>query len=199
MRKAVTRDDLIDAALELGDESGWEKLTLAHIARHLHISLAQIHAHFPQKDDLVDAWLDRADAVTLAEFPHGTPRTNEHDAPSSLSSGAEHLYQVIQTWLDSLASHHKLTGEMLLYKLEPGHFHLQAAGLLRISRTVQWFREAAELKASHGKRIGQEIALSSLFIGIFIYWLNDKSANQINTRAKLQNLLKRGDRIGLWI
>ncbi|RUO29492.1 TetR/AcrR family transcriptional regulator [Aliidiomarina sanyensis] len=199
MRKAVTRDDLVDAALELGDESGWEKLTLAQIARHLHISLAQIHTHFPQKDDLVDAWLDRADAITLAQFPHNTPESPNDDQADRPSPGAERLYQVIQTWLDSLASHHKLTGEMLLYKLEPGHFHLQAAGLLRISRTVQWFREAAELKASHGKRIGQEIALSSLFIGIFVYWLNDQSANQINTRAKLKNLLKRGDRIGLWM
>lgn len=197
MRKAVTRDDMIDAALELGDATGWEKLTLAQIARHLHISLGQIYTHFPQKDDLVDAWLDRADATTLAHFPKG-PAAEESD-PESQNSGAERLYQVIQTWLDTLAQHHKLTGEMLLYKLEPGHVHLQAAGLLRISRTVQWFREAAELSASHGKRIGQEIALSSLFIGIFIYWLNDKSANQINTRAKLQKMLQRGDRIGLWV
>lgn len=184
----VGADDVLDAALTLGDVNGWERLTLTHIARYLKVSLADIHHHFKQKDDLVDAWLDRADATMLARFPQ----------QGANMSRTQRLNLAMQAWLDTLSSHHKLTGEMLLYKLEPGHIHLQAAGVLRISRTVQWFREAADLKASHVARIGQEIALSSLFIGIFVYWLNDSSKHQNNTRQRLQKHLNRGKHIRLW-
>lgn len=194
MKPTVNREDILDAALTLGADVGWERLTLHQVARHLQASLAQISAVFPQKDDIVDAWLDRADHAMLVQFP---PHSESEAA--SENSNSQRLQLAIQTWLDALAPFHKLTGEMLLYKLEPGHFHLQAAGLLRISRTVQWFREAAELEASHIQRIGQEIALSSLFIGIFIFWLNDKSPQQENTRVRLHKALQRGDLISLWI
>lgn len=194
MKQTVNRDDILDTALTLGADVGWEKLTLYQVARHMRVSLAQIHAVFPQKDDIVDAWLDRADHTMLAQFPQYAEQE-----PANENSNAQRLQLAMQTWLDALAPYHKLTGEMLLYKLEPGHFHLQAAGLLRISRTVQWFREAAELEASHIQRIGQEIALSTLFIGIFVFWLNDKSPHQESTRARLHETLQRGDRIDLWI
>lgn len=181
-------DTILDAALTLGDVNGWERLTLTQIARYLHVSLADIHRHFKQKDDLVDAWLDRADATMLARFPQ----------QGASMSRTQRLNLAIQVWLDTLSAHHKLTGDMLLYKLEPGHIHLQAAGILRISRTVQWFREAADLKASHLARIGQEVALSSLFIGIFVHWLRDTSPHQSKTRQRLQTHLNRGKRIRLW-
>ncbi|MCC5855755.1 MAG: TetR/AcrR family transcriptional regulator [Idiomarina sp.] len=188
----ATRDEILDAALRLGAACGWEKLTLDAVARDLQISLAGIYIHFPQKDDLVDAWFDRADQAMLAHFPK--PLDSDGNA-----SGAERLEVVIRTWLHALAPYHKLTGEMLLYKLEPGHVHLQAAGILRISRTVQWFREAAGLEASHLKRIGQELALTSLFLTIFVAWLNDRSEEQHKSMDRLKQLLHKGEGIQLWL
>lgn len=186
---AISADEILDAALTLGDVNGWEYLTLSQIARFLKVSLADIHCHFKQKDELVDAWFDRADATMLARFPE----------QGASMSRTQRLNLAIQVWLDTLSAHHKLTREMLLYKLEPGHVHLQAAALQRISRTVQWFREAADLKATNIARIGQEVALSTLFVSIFIYWLNDKSKHQKKTRQRLQQSLNRGKWIRLWV
>ena len=87
---------------------------------------------------------------------------------------------------------------MLLYKLEPGHIHLQLAALLRISRTVQWLREAAGLTASGLPRVGQELALSSLFVAAFLYWLNDSSVEQQRSLALLQRNLQCADKLKLW-
>lgn len=186
---AISTDEILDAALTLGDVNGWEYLTLSQIVRFLKVSLADIHCHFKQKDELVDAWFDRADATMLARFPE----------QGASMSRTQRLNLAIQVWLDTLSAHHKLTGEMLLYKLEPGHVHLQAAALQRISRTVQWFREAADLKATNIARIGQEVALSTLFVSIYIYWLNDKSKHQKKTRQRLQQSLNRGKWIRLWV
>ena len=180
------QQQILDKALQLAAETGWERLTLQQVALAMHISLADIYHHFRTKDELVDAWFDRADVAMLtaqirAELP-----------------AKERLQQAIQHWLAALAPYHKLTGQMLLYKLEPGHIHLQLAGILRISRTVQWLREAASLEATGLSRVGQELALSSLFVAVFIYWLNDNSADQQHSLSLLQRKLQCAGELKLW-
>lgn len=185
----VSRQQILDQALVLARQSGWEKLTLHHIAAALGIPLADIYQYFPQKDDLVEAWFDRADQALLCRVPN---------REWGVLPPKERIEQVILCWLDAMAEYRELTGQMLLYKLEPGHIHLQMAGVLRISRTVQWFREAAGLKASQLHRIVQEAALSSLYLATFICWLRDNSPGQQTTRNFLRRKLDAGDRIGLW-
>lgn len=180
------QQQILDTALQLAAKTGWEQLTLQQIAIAMQIRLADIYQYYRTKDDLVDAWFDRADVAMLsaqitAELP-----------------AAARLQQAIQHWLAALAPHHKVTGQMLLYKLEPGHIHLQLGGILRISRTVQWLREAANLTASGVARVGQELALSSLFVAVFIYWLNDSSPGQQRSLNLLQRKLQWGDAVRLW-
>lgn len=180
------QDDILATALTLAEHSSWEQLSLQQIAVALGISLADIYQHYRSKDELVDAWFDRADTAMLSALV-----TTQLPA----SSRIEH---VLSCWLNALAPYHKVTGQMLLYKLEPGHIHLQLAAVLRISRTVQWLREAAQLQASGIARIGQEVALSSLFVAVFIYWLNDTSKAQQQSMAFLHRKLQCADRLKLW-
>lgn len=180
------RQQILDTALQLAEKTGWEQLTLQQIAIAMQIQLADIYQQYRTKDDLVDAWFDRADAAMLSAQINA-------DLPASAR-----LQQAMQQWLAALSPYHKVTGQMLLYKLEPGHIHLQLGGILRISRTVQWLREAAGLTASGVARIGQELALSSMFVAVFIYWLNDNSAGQQRSLNLLQRKLHWGDNLQLW-
>ncbi|GAB3031156.1 TetR/AcrR family transcriptional regulator [Bowmanella dokdonensis] len=182
-------DKILDKALQLGSEKGWERLALTDIAQSLHISLAEIYEHYKQKDDLVEAWFDRADRVLLKR---GVGREWAGFKP------VQRLHTAIFCWLDALGPYRKLTAQMLLYKLEPGHIHLQAAGILRISRTVQWFRETAALRAGNLKRIAQELELTRLYLMTFIRWLKDDSPKQQESRQFLATHLARGDRFDFW-
>lgn len=184
-----SKQQILDKALALASDSGWEKLTLHDLALALNVPLVDVYRHFPQKDDLVEAWFDRADQALLSQVPN--PEWDRLTA-------AERIERTILCWLGALREYRELTGEMLLYKLEPGHIHLQAAGVLRISRTVQWFRDAAGLRASHARRIAQEVALSNLYLAVFLHWLRDNSDGQQKTRELLQRQLAVGERLGLW-
>ena len=175
---------ILDTALQLAEERSWERLRLRDIADALGISLDAIRRHYAQKDDLVEAWFDRADAAMLKTAE--SPALIELDMP-------ERLHQIIMSWLDALAAHRKVTRDMLLYKLEPAHVHLQVLGLLRVSRTVQWFREAARQDSTHLRRIAEEIGLTSLYLATFVYWMYDTSANQQRTRRLLAQRLRRSD------
>lgn len=175
-------DRILDTALDLADTRSWERLRLHDIAAELGIPLAQLQRCYRSKDDLVEAWYDRADKAMLAAA-QGEEFLN--------LDKAERLHRVIMTWLDALAPHKTVSSDMLLYKLEPAHLHLQVLGLLRISRTVQWFLEAAQSDTSHLHRIAEEIGLTAIYLLSFNYWMYDHSARQQATREFLRCRLER--------
>ncbi len=177
-------DTILDTALQLAEAQSWEQLHLQEIAKELEISLDQIRRHYAQKDDLVEAWFDRADSIMLQAAA----------SPDIINlSMRERLHHIIISWLDALATHHRVTRDMLLYKLEPAHIHLQLQGILRVSRTVQWIREAAQQDSTHLRRIIEEIGLTSIYLATFTFWMNDRSEQQQRTRTFLEHRLQEAE------
>jgi hypothetical protein len=82
---------------------------------------------------------------------------------------------------------------MIVNKLEPGHVHYQIAGLLRVSRTVQWLREAAQRDAVLPWRAFEETALTAIYLTTFAYWMLDDSPDSARTRTLLERLLRRAE------
>jgi hypothetical protein len=83
---------------------------------------------------------------------------------------------------------------MLAYKLEPGHLHLQALGIMRISRTVQWFREVAQQDSAGLRRIFEETTLTLLYLTAFTRWLFDDSTDSRDTRRFLEQALRQAEK-----
>lgn len=186
-KKTELPDRILDTALELAEGTSWEALRLHAVADALQITMDEIRRHYPQKDDLVEAWFDRADRAVLDQTPSDEFRR---------LAIRERLHQVMMTWFDALSSHRRLTRQMLMYKLEPGHIHLQVLGLMRISRTVQWFREAARLETTELRRILEEVSLTAIYLTSFTRWMFDDSQDSRETRALLERLLRSWDRCG---
>lgn len=180
--------DILDTALDLGEARGWDAVHLYDIARAMDIGLSDIRRHYDQKDAIAEAWFGRADAALLAMAE--TPGWLELDV-------RQRLARAILAWLDALAPHRRLTAAMLRYKLQPDHLHLHVAGLLRVSRTVQWLRETACLPSAGWRRELEEVALTGIYLGTFVYWLNDGSAGSVRTRAFLDRLLAMAEHTAL--
>jgi AcrR family transcriptional regulator len=177
----ISCEVILNTALRLGaSKKHWEELQLYEVADKLGISLAQLSDCFSQKDALADALFDRADRCLLEQC------SKTKMLPLSMR---QRLHVAIMTWLDNLAPHRIIARQMLKYKLEFGHVHLQVLGLMRISRTVQWIRQVCICDAKDAKRIIEEVVLSSIYFMTFTYWLWDDSKNQQDTRNKLDNLL----------
>jgi len=175
---------ILDTALQLAESCGWERLRLRDVADALGITLDDIRSRYAQKDDLAEAWFDRADRAMLLAA----------DAPDLAALGTrERLHRLLMAWLDALAAHRVVTRDMLLYRLEPAHIHLQAAGLMRISRTVQWLREAAGADTTHLRRIMEEVGLTSIYLLTFSHWLTDASPGQQRSRDFLARRLRDAD------
>lgn len=182
-RSTPTANKILDTALDLAETCGWERLHLHDVAAALDCDLAAIARHYRQKDDLVEAWLDRADQALFE-------RARSVDLAAL--SASKRLEELLMAWLAGMAAHRALTGQMLLYKLELGHIHLQAGALLRISRTVQWWREAARRQNLHLSRVAEESLLSVVFLRTFTHWLRHSGESDADLRALLRRQLRGG-------
>ena len=175
------RERIVDAAVAEAEGRGsWEAVRLHHVAGRLGIGLEDIRACFPEKDALIDAWFDRADRAALAAA--AAPGFRE-------LSLRERLVTVIWAWLESMAVHRRVTRQMILNKLEPGHIHIQVPALIRISRTVQWMREAAGIEHAGLRRAVEETALTAIYLAAFGRWMLDGSPDRMETRRLLERLV----------
>lgn len=181
---------ILDVALALGEQNGWDALHLYQIARAMDIPLADIQQHYGQKDALAEAWFTRADAALLAMA----------ETPGWLElSVRQRLAHALFAWLGALSPHRRLTAAMLGYKFQPEHLHLQLCGLLRISRTVQWLRETACLPSVGWRREMEEVALTGIYLSTFMCWLYDDTPGAVRTHAWLERMLAKAERAALWI
>lgn len=171
---------IVDAALNLADRRDWESVRLHDIAAEAKISLNDIRHHYREKEDLVDAWFDRADQAML--------KVAEDEDFQQLNS-KEKLHTLLMSWLDTLAAHRRVTRQMIFGKLEIGHLHYQINGLLRVSRTVQWLREAAGRDARLPLRAIEETALTALYLATFLHWMFDDSDGSKSTSQFLHRRL----------
>ncbi len=171
---------IVDSALALAEQCGWEAVRLHDVAAASGLSLDELRQHFREKEDLVEAWFDRADAAML----QAGAAAGVQDLPAP-----ERLERLLMAWLDALAPHRRVTRQMIQGKLEPGHLHIQIPGLLRVSRTVQWWREAAHRDARFLRRALEESVLTSIYLMSFARWMADESPGSADTRRFLAHKL----------
>lgn len=180
------REKILEAALAQAERRSWEAVRLHDVALELSVPLSEIHRHFREKEELVDAWFDRADSAMLALASD----------PSLLAlSPRDRLKRLVLSWLAALAAHKRITRQMILNKLEPGHLHYQIGALSRISRTVQWLREAARRDATLPRRAVEETVLTGIYLATFTRWLSDTADNTAATEKFLDRLLARAESV----
>ena len=176
--QCIEPQEILDKAIELARLSSWENFSLLELASSLDCGLSQIKNHFRSKDDIAEALFDRADDAMLAT-----------SSQANFLSADERLIFAVMSWFESLAPYKSLVREILAYKFEPGHIHLQAHGITRISRTVQWFLHVSGRSYTGINRIIDEIAVTQAYLASFSFFLLDRSKNHRATRALLTRLI----------
>ena len=180
---------IVDCALELAEQGSWESVRLHDIAVALGIGLNDIRRHFREKEEIAEAWFDRADRTML----------DAAKAPDFATLDTrKRLQRLIFAWLGALSGHKRVAREMIYHKLEPGHLHVQIPGLLRVSRTVQWLREAGGRDATFVRRALEETGLTTIYILTFALWLHDDSPDARRSARFLERRLSEAERLLHW-
>lgn len=177
-------DRIVDGALELAAERGWQDLHLHHVARHLDLSLGEIRRHFRDLDAIANAWFARAEAEMLD--------LSTDDLADLLPP--DRLHRAMTRWFDALAPHRRVTGQMLRGKLYPSHPHHWVPMIFDLSRLIHWFLDVARIESTGRRRQRAEVGLTLIFLATLRDWLRDESDEQARTRRNLIRRLESADR-----
>lgn len=178
---------ILDAALRRAAITGWDALRLYEVADDLGVSLAELARHVADKQALGQLLFDRADQALLACASIPLWR----DRPA-----AQRLEVSLMAWFQPLSPHREQVRQILRYQLQPDHLHLQVQGVLRVSRTVQWWRETSRLPVTGFKRELLEVALTATYLATVAFWLRDDSTDHAATRRWLARSLTLSTRAG---
>jgi AcrR family transcriptional regulator len=179
---------ILDAALSLGEQRGWDDVHMYDIADHMQIGLAEIERHFRNKDEIAEAWFRRADRAIASCAGE----------PGWMELGVrERISRAIRAWFGALERHKGLTVAMLRYKVQPDHIHLVIKGVLGTSSTVQWVREAARVPSTGLRRELEEPALTAIFLSTLALWLLESTPGTPRAWAWLEARLADAERVAL--
>lgn len=170
---------IVDAAVGMAEEVGWENVRLRVVAGRLGVPLAEVLTRFRDLDAVADAWFRRGWEAMLT-----VPSEEAATRPAR-----ERVALRLHAWFDALAPHRQVTGQMLRTKLYPSHPHHWVPLIFSLSRTIQWLRDVAGLDAGGPRRQAEEICLSGLFLAALAVWLCDDTPEQRRTRAFLRRRL----------
>ena len=154
---------VVDAALAIAGEVGWEQVRLSTIADRMELPLAEIGRHFRDVDAIANAWFVRARLAMLA-LPAEELAGRLADERIALAFG---------TWLDSLAPHRQVAAEVLRHKLYPSHPHHWVPLVFDLSRLIHDLLDVARVPGRGRLRQAQEIGLTAITLVTLASWLQD--------------------------
>jgi AcrR family transcriptional regulator len=173
------RDRIVDTAIDLAEQEGWEELRLRKVAERCGVPLTDVLSEFRDIDAVANAWFERTLAAMLQP-----PEPGFQGRPAS-----ERVHTVMMRWFEATAAHRRLTGEMIRTKLYTSHPHHWVPMVFSLSRLIHWVREAALLDASGRQRQAEEIGLTLVFLRTLREWLRDATPGHQHTRRYLARRL----------
>jgi AcrR family transcriptional regulator len=176
---------LLEKTLALAEAEGWAEVRLSRVAERAGVPLVEVGRRFHDVDAIANAWFGRARLAMLA-----VPA----DELQGLAADGR-LARVIERWLDTLAAHRRVSGEMLRAKLYPSHPHHWVPLIFDLSRLVHDMLDAGRVEGRGRLRQAQEVGLTLIVLGTLRDWLRDESAGQERSKARLGRRLRRGGRM----
>ncbi len=184
-----TRAGIVDAAMRLFRDSGYDATTMRAIADEAGVSLGSAYYYFSGKEELVQAFYDQiqVEHATAAEAAYGTPVF------------ADRLRGVMEAFVDVAEPFHDFGGQFFKNAADPASplspFSHQSAPARQASTDL--FRRAVEgsdLKVSPALREELPDLLWLLHMGVVLFWVHDDSEGQRRTRTLVAGLVPLVDR-----
>ncbi|WGF88885.1 COQ9 family protein [Marinivivus vitaminiproducens] len=181
----ATKDKLLEAALYNAPFDGWSRKTLALAADETGVDPAEARTLFPAAgDDLLrhlDEWADRQMLKGLAGLDLDAMRVRER-----IEAG-------LWLRLHALAPHREAVRRAVPTRIWPGNalYASQATW-----RTADRLWDAAGDDATGPSRYSKRALVAGVYVATFLYWLEDRSEDQEDTRGFLQRRIAEVMRVG---
>ena len=182
VKSEETARRILDAALELFREEGFEQATMRGIAAHAGVATGAAYYYFPSKDAIVMAFYERSCLDMQPQIEAALERTGGLEA---------RLKELVRIKLDYFAPNRAVLRGLIKNGADPNHplspFSSETKGIRETD--VAWFRR---ILIDCGVRIPRDLephmpeVLWMFQMGVIYFWLADASTGQSRTRRLLE-------------
>lgn len=182
--KSEVAATIVNTALKLAQNQGWNRVTLAAIADESGLKADRVIAEFPTKEAILAAFARRIDADVLKE-PLATEGTVR-----------DRLFDLIMRRFDALGPHR--AGIRAILRDTMGDPLAALAGLCSVHRSMATTLEAAGVSASGPFGRLRANALAALYLRTLYDWLHiDDESGDDRIMAQLDKALTRAEQIAI--
>ena len=177
-KAARTRSAIIDAALRLFREHGYEATTVRAIAAEAGVSLGNAYYYFESKQHLIQAFYDRS------QLEHAEASRPVIERERDLEA---RIVGVVMVWLDVMEPYRAFAGTFFQNAADPtsplSPFSPESTTARELS--IELWRqvvEGSDAKITKALRPELPELLWLYFMGVVLYWVHDPSPNAARTR-----------------
>lgn len=177
-RGEQTKSAIIDAALDLFEEVGFEATTMRAIATRADVSVGNAYYYFDSKDQLIQGFYDRAAERHLAVS------VERLDGVAEL---AARIYIHVESWFDIMSGYHEFAASFFRTAADPSSplspFSDQSQPA-RSAAIERWRSviDGADAEIPDVVRTELPEALWLYQMGLIMFWVHDRSADQLATK-----------------
>jgi AcrR family transcriptional regulator len=179
---ARTKSAIIDAALRLFRERGYEATTMRAIAAEADLSLGNAYYYFKSKEHLIQAFYDRT------QLEHAEAAAPVLERESDL---AARIVGVAEAWVDAMEPYRAFAGTFFKNAADPtsalSPFSPESASARRSAISL-WQRviEGSGTKVPKMLRTELPELLWLYFMGTVLFWVYDRTENASRTRLLIR-------------
>ena len=175
-----TRELIVETALRLFHEKGYEATTMRLIAAEAGVSVGNAYYYFPSKQHLVQAYYD------LSQDRHAAAARPVLDTETGLEA---HLRGVLRARLDTMQSEKAFAVDFFLFAADPRSPLSPSSPESAPAREASTALYGEAVAGAQGLKVPPELreALPELLwlysMGVVLFWVHDDSAGSAKTYA----------------
>ncbi len=191
IRGEQTKRLIIDTAVRLFREQGYEKTTMRAIAQAAGLSVGNAYYYFPSKDHLVQEFY-----AQVQDAHHAAWTAAKGDATEFV----DRLRIAMLTGVEAMAPYHAFAGKFVKTAVEPGSpvspFSADSAPARERSLALfQSVIDGSTTKIDAELRTDLPELLWLCYMGVTLYWLHDTTPDQAKTQLLVEKSVPLIDRL----
>lgn len=181
--KKIDKERVVEVALDLAVNLGWDHVSLRDVAEGSKLSLAELHEYFEEKSDILTAlgrMIDRKVLENVAEL--------EADLPIR-----DRLFDVMMERFDVLNDYRAgLVAIIRSFKLDPKQ---AVISMPHLCRSMTWMLEAAGVETVGFRGALKVTGLTGVYLDVLRVWKDDDSPDMGKVMAALDKDLGRAESV----
>lgn len=177
-RGEQTKSTIIEAALGLFEEVGFDATTMRSVAQRAGVSVGNAYYYFDSKDELIQGFYDQAAERHLAisvERLHG------------VTDLAQRIHLHLVSWFEIMIDYHEFAASFFRTAADPTSPLSPFSKESEPARTAALSRwrdvvEGSDIDIPEAVRTELPDVLWLYQMGLVMFWVHDRSTNQIATR-----------------